>query len=147
MNRSKKLILAAWLMTLVFIVCAFLPLLQFSFNDYSVNLFGICGEFASRDRAGFRHYAPLGYTVFAIITLTALTQVFSLISAVKKSVKGTRKLSFVMTIVSIAILAGYLLLVNVRSSYTLTAVSFIFAAAGIAYIILSGKAAKAQAAE
>lgn len=142
MGTKKCTIIAAWLMTLIFLVCAFLPLLQFSFNRYSVNLFGICEEFASRDRAGLRHYAPLGYLSFAIIALTAIAQVLSLIRVMKNTAKG--KLAPILTVVSIVVLAGYLLLVSIRADYTLTPVPFIFLAAGCAYIVLFSKAKKAQ---
>jgi magnesium-transporting ATPase (P-type) len=144
MAKSKKLVMLTWLLTLIFILCAFLPVLQFSFNDYPVNILGICEEFDSRNRAGLRHFAPLGYATFVVIALTALAQVWYLIAAVKDAskAKGKRKFSAVMTTISIAALAGYLLLVFGRSNYTLTGVPFIFAAVGITYIILSEKILK-----
>lgn len=144
MTKSKKLVLITWLLTLVFILCAFLPILKFSFNDYSVNIFGICEEFDSRDRAAFEYFAPLGYAVFAVIALAALTQVLYLTAATKDAskAKGKRKFSVVMTGIAVVAFAGYLLLVAGRSDYTLTAVPFLFVAAGLAFIVLSGQSFK-----
>ena len=41
MVKNKKWILITWLLTLVFIICEFLPMLKFSFNSSAVNIFGV----------------------------------------------------------------------------------------------------------
>ena len=141
MVKNKKWILITWQLTLVFIICAFLPMLKFSFNSSAVNIFGVCEEFAATYQKYHRDFAPVGYGAFAVMVLAALSQVWYLIAAVKDAVKakGAKKLSVAMTIVSIVALAGYLFLTFRHCSYTLTVVPFIFAAAGIAFIALSGK--------
>ncbi len=146
MTTKKKLTLAAWICSMVTAAGAFLPLLQFSFNRYPVNLFGICEEFASRDRAALRIYPPLGYITFALIIAAALCQVLYLIKAAKSgdATKGTQGVSMAMTIASMIAFAVYLLLVLMRSSYTPTIVPFLMIIAGTAYIFISGKIKKLQ---
>lgn len=141
MTKTKKLLIAAWICSVIGLSGAFLPLLQFSFNDYTVNLFGICEEFASRGRAMFDRFPPLGYATFAVMVIAAFCQVFYLIKAAKKDVdtKGAQRFSVIITIFAIAALAGYLLLVFSRSDYTLTVVPFLVLIAGVTYIVISGK--------
>ena len=78
---------------------------------------------------------------FAVMAASAYRRYGTNFAAVKDAVKakGAKKLSVAMTIVSIVALAGYLFLTFRHCSYTLTVVPFIFAAAGIAFIALSGK--------
>ena len=61
MVKNKKWILITWLLTLVFIICAFLPMLKFSFNSSAVNIFGVCEEFAATYQKYHRDFAPVGY--------------------------------------------------------------------------------------
>ncbi len=144
MTKTKKLIIVAWICTLLGFSGAFLPLLKFSFNNYTVNLFGICAEFASRGRAMFDMFPPLGYGTFAVMAIAAFCQIFYLVKAAKRGAdaKGVQRFSVIMTIVAIVALAGYLLLVSSRSDYMPTVVPFLVLIAGVTYIVFSGKIEK-----